>query len=77
MDVGSGIFLEFSSIPQRDRKYSYTNFYIFAKTAITQDDCLTAGAWAVCAYNQTRETKINKSQAIKMWLPWQHKAAPK
>ena len=27
-------------------KYSYTNYYIFAITLVTQDDHLTAGAWA-------------------------------
>ena len=27
-------------------KYSYTNSYIFAITLVTQDDHLTAGAWA-------------------------------
>ena len=31
-----------------DRKYSYTNSYNFATTVISQDDHLTAGAWAAC-----------------------------
>ena len=35
-------------IPRRGRKYSHTNSYILAMTPITQDDHLTAGAWAAC-----------------------------
>ena len=36
-------------IPKRSRKYSLTNSYIFAMALFfTQDDHLTAGAWAAC-----------------------------
>ena len=36
-------------IPKSGRKYSHTNSYNSAMTFISQDDHLTAGAWAVCA----------------------------
>ena len=35
-------------IPKSGRKYSHTNSYNFAMTLISQDDHLTAGAWAAC-----------------------------
>ena len=38
------------------RKYSHTNSYLFAMTLISQDDHLTAEAWAIC---------------VKPWLWWE------
>ena len=51
MEVRLGIFINNLTVflpPQTDRKYSHTNSYNFAMTAITQDDHHTAGAWAAC-----------------------------
>ena len=37
-----------SFIPKSGRKYSQTNSEIFVTTLISEDDHLTAGAWAAC-----------------------------
>ena len=37
-----------SFIPKSGRKYSHTNSEIFVTTLISEDDHLTAGAWAAC-----------------------------
>ena len=37
-----------SFIPKSGRKYSHTNYEIFVTTLISEDDHLTAGAWAAC-----------------------------
>ena len=49
--VRLGIFMEnlpASFIPKSGRKYSHTNSEIFVTTLISEDDNLTAGAWAAC-----------------------------
>ena len=50
VEVKGGIFIEFFFffIPKSGRKYSHTNSYNFAMTPSSQDDYLTAGAWAAC-----------------------------
>ena len=52
-------------IPKSGRKYSHTNSYNFAMTLISQDDHLTAGAWAACGqYKQKWQTKSGKEMRI-------------
>ena len=46
------------------RKYSHTNSYNSATTLISQDDHLTAGAWAVCA----RTCRENKHCSTPTWI---------
>ena len=44
-------------IPRSGRKYSHTNSYYFAMTPISQDDYLTAGAWAARVLTSVMEQK--------------------
>ena len=37
-------------IPESGRKHSHTNSYNFAMTPMSQNDPLTAGAWAACTF---------------------------
>ena len=51
VEVRRGIFIENLTVFLFLRavvKYSHTNSYNFAMTLISQDDHLTAGAWAAC-----------------------------
>ena len=38
--------------PKSGRKYSHANSYNFSKALISQDDYLTAGAWAACGISE-------------------------
>ena len=42
------VFLSFIFNISSGRKHSHTNSHVFVMTLITQDDHLTAGAWAAC-----------------------------
>ena len=46
-------------IPKSGRKYSHTNSYNFAMTLISQDNHLTAGAWAACVGRETEKKKMS------------------
>ena len=57
VEVRLGIFIENLTvflIPKSGRKHSHTNSYNFAITPISQDDRLSAGAWATCGLISSR-----------------------
>ena len=56
-----------SFITKSGRKYSHTNSEIFVTTLISEDDHLTAGAWAAC--DRMEIVEFGLCRRGKIWIP--------